>query len=65
MSAVRVTGECVWLQKEITVSSKKRGCHLITDEITKTFPEMQNICVGLLHIHSKNKLYINMLDLND
>lgn len=39
------------LQKQITISSKSRGFHLITGEIERQFPEMRQIKAGVAHIH--------------
>ncbi|XP_067649251.1 UPF0047 protein YjbQ-like [Haliotis asinina] len=47
-------GPSVWYQKEVTIPAKKRGCHLISDDIVKQFPEIKKISVGLLHIHIKH-----------
>ncbi|EGR2796117.1 YjbQ family protein [Vibrio navarrensis] len=52
----------MWLQKSITISAKKRGFHLITDEIEQQIPQISSISVGLLHIliqHTSASLTIN------
>lgn len=52
----------MWYQKEITVGAKKRGFHLITDEITKQIPEIAKISIGLAHIfirHTSASLTLN------
>ncbi len=52
----------MWLQKSITISAKKRGFHLITDEIEQQMPQISSISVGLLHIfiqHTSASLTIN------
>ena len=41
-------------QKEIHLPVFRRGYHLITDHITREFPELRNINTGLLHIHLKH-----------
>lgn len=49
-------------QKEITISAKERGFHLITREILNEIPEIKNISKGLLHIfiqHTSASLTIN------
>ena len=50
------------LQKEIQISSKDRGFHLITDEIIESFPELNKIKEGMLNIfikHTSASLTIN------
>ncbi len=50
------------IQKEITLQSKKRGFHLITNEILNQIPEIKNIKAGLMHIfikHTSASLTIN------
>lgn len=44
---------CVWLQREISIPAKKRGCHLISDEFTRLVPEIEQIKIGLANVHSK------------
>ena len=51
-----------WQQKEICISSKSRGFHLITHEIIENFPEINKISKGILHIfikHTSASLTIN------
>lgn len=51
-----------WFQKEITLTSKPRGFHLITSEILQNLPELENYQVGLAHIfiqHTSASLTIN------
>lgn len=40
----------MWMQKTISLASKKRGFHLITDEVILQLPELKEINVGLLHV---------------
>lgn len=52
----------MWSQKEITLQAKKRGFHLITDEILNQLPELQKLSVGMLNIfikHTSASLTIN------
>ncbi|MBM6552121.1 secondary thiamine-phosphate synthase enzyme YjbQ [Marinomonas ostreistagni] len=52
----------MWLQKEIRLSPRKRGFHLITDEIEQQLSELRRLDVGLLHVfikHSSASLTIN------
>ena len=51
-----------WQQKEICISSKSRGFHLITREIIENFSEINKISKGILHIfikHTSASLTIN------
>jgi secondary thiamine-phosphate synthase enzyme len=51
-----------WLQKSIRLSPRKRGFHLVTEEVVKTFPELRQFRVGLLHVfiqHTSASLSIN------
>ncbi|MDO6525185.1 secondary thiamine-phosphate synthase enzyme YjbQ [Motilimonas sp. 1_MG-2023] len=52
----------MWIQKEIVLSPKKRGFHLITDEVLQLLPEISEVSVGLAHIfiqHTSAGLTIN------
>lgn len=52
----------MWLQKEIKLSPRKRGFHLVTDEILQQLPELRKLDVGLLNVfikHSSASLTIN------
>lgn len=42
------SGSC-WFQHFITLKAHPRGCHLITDEISK-IAELRNIKIGLCHV---------------
>ncbi len=51
-----------WTQKQITLSPKKRGFHLVTREIVAQLPELADYTVGLAHIfiqHSSASLTLN------
>ena len=51
-----------WQQKEICISSKSRGFHLITHKVIENFPEINKISKGILHIfikHTSASLTIN------
>jgi secondary thiamine-phosphate synthase enzyme len=50
------------IQKQITLSPKSRGFHLITDEIIRQIPELKQIETGIAHIfiqHTSAGLTIN------
>ena len=40
----------MWIQKELSLSQKSRGFHLVTDEILTQLPEIRSLSVGLLHL---------------
>jgi secondary thiamine-phosphate synthase enzyme len=51
-----------WIQKTIRLLPRKRGFHLVTDEVVKNFPELSRVRVGLLHVfiqHTSASLSIN------
>ena len=51
-----------WIQKEIRISRKSRGFHLITHEFLSHIPELIKIKKGILHIfikHTSASLTIN------
>ena len=43
-----------WFQKELTLSPKKRGFHLVTSEILRQLPELGRYSTGLAHIFIKH-----------
>lgn len=52
----------VWYQKQITLSAKSRGYHIITDEVVEELPELKQIQTGIAHIfiqHTSASLTIN------
>jgi len=52
----------MWFQKEIKLQQKKRGFHLITNEIVNQVPEIKKISIGLLHVfiqHTSASLTLN------
>lgn len=52
----------MWLQKEIELSAKQRGFHLVTQEILEQIPELKQYSIGLAHIfiqHTSASLTIN------
>lgn len=54
--------QTMWIQKEIKLSPKARGYHIITDEILREIPEIKDIKTGLAHIfiqHTSAGLTIN------
>ncbi|MCB4799032.1 secondary thiamine-phosphate synthase enzyme YjbQ [Neotamlana laminarinivorans] len=52
----------IFVQKEMRLSPRKRGFHLITDELLNNFPEIKNINVGQFQVfikHTSASLTIN------
>lgn len=52
----------MWLQKEITLSAKSRGFHIITSEIVSQLAQISRLNIGLLNLfikHSSASLAIN------
>ena len=52
----------MWLQKQVSLTPKSRGFHLVTDEILAQLPELLSIKVGLAHFfiqHTSASLTIN------
>lgn len=50
------------IQKEITLKSKNRGFHIVTNEIENSLPELNQVSVGIAHIfikHTSASLTIN------
>lgn len=45
------TTNSLWLQKQITLSQRRRGCHLVTSEVVSAIrDELSRISVGICHI---------------
>lgn len=40
----------IWAQREITLEPRRRGFHLITEEVVEALPELGRLEVGLLHL---------------
>ena len=51
-----------WMQRQIALSARSRGFHLITGEVLAAVPEVKGLGVGLLHVfirHTSASLTIN------
>lgn len=51
-----------WIRRELTLSPRPRGFHLVTGEIVDAVPELREIEVGLAHIfirHTSASLTLN------
>jgi len=44
----------MWIQKEIRLTARSRGFHLVTDEIVSQLPALRECKIGLLHIFIKH-----------
>ncbi|TCJ26588.1 YjbQ family protein [Halomonas sp. GDM18] len=52
----------MWQRDTLTLSARKRGFHLISDEVEQTLAEMPPVSVGLLHVqllHTSASLTLN------
>ncbi len=52
----------MWTQRELRLTARTRGFHLITDEILRQLPELASYKIGLLNIllkHTSASLTIN------
>jgi secondary thiamine-phosphate synthase enzyme len=51
-----------WVQKQIKLARRPRGCHLVTSEVLAAMPELADVRIGLLHVfiqHTSASLTIN------
>ncbi|GAB6030473.1 hypothetical protein CHUAL_007338 [Chamberlinius hualienensis] len=51
-----------WFQRKINLRPCHRGCHLVTDEILKQIPELNQFAMGLCHVqilHTSASLALN------
>ncbi len=52
----------MWVQREITLSPRPRGFHLVTREVVEALPEIRALEVGLVHLliqHTSASLALN------
>jgi secondary thiamine-phosphate synthase enzyme len=52
----------MWYQTELTLKARKRGFHLITEEILNQLPELSKVSCGILHLfikHSSASITLN------
>jgi secondary thiamine-phosphate synthase enzyme len=52
----------VWIQRSITLGSRPRGFHLVTDEIVREVPELRELRVGIATVfmqHTSASLTLN------
>ena len=41
----------VWVSRDVTLAARPRGFHLVTGEVVEALPELEQLSVGLLHLH--------------
>jgi len=52
----------IWVQRNVALTARARGCHLVTREVLTALPELATLRTGLLHIfiqHTSASLTIN------
>ena len=52
----------MWLQRDITLTARPRGFHLVTDEVVQGVPELRELSVGVAHVfirHTSAALTLN------
>lgn len=52
----------MWIQREIVLQPRERGCHLVTGEVLGALPELDRMKVGLCHLllkHTSASLTLN------
>ena len=52
----------MWLQREITLEARPRGFHLVTREVERALPELEQVGIGLCHLfilHTSASLTLN------
>lgn len=52
----------MWLERDLELSPRSRGFHLVTREVLASLPELEELSVGLLHLlllHTSASLTLN------
>ena len=52
----------MWTQREVQLSGRSRGFHVVTEEVVDALPELASVEVGLLHVfirHTSASLTLN------
>ena len=52
----------MWIQREVVLEPRARGCHLVTHEVLSALPELAQLQVGLCHLliqHTSASLTLN------
>jgi len=45
-----------WIQRIVRLKPRRRGFHVITDEVVAQIPELSKIHVGILHLFVQHTL---------
>lgn len=51
-----------WIQRSVQLAARRRGFHLITEEVERALPELRGVTAGVLHVfiqHTSASLTIN------
>eukprot|EP00743_Colponemidia_sp_Colp-15_P009693 GILK01010605.1.p1 GENE.GILK01010605.1~~GILK01010605.1.p1 ORF type:complete len:143 (+),score=14.59 GILK01010605.1:70-498(+) len=51
-----------WFQRTISLKAKRRGCHVVTEEILRQVPEISSFHIGICHLflkHTSASLSVN------
>jgi hypothetical protein len=60
-----IRNNTAWFQRKVHLRPVLRGCHLVTDELTKQIPELNEFQCGVCHIHSMSSiLYIIFISIH-
>jgi secondary thiamine-phosphate synthase enzyme len=54
--------DAVWIQREVQLSARERGFHLVTSEVLEAVPELRDLRVGLANVfmqHTSASLTLN------
>src|SRR3712207_4428875 len=52
----------MWVQRQLTLDARPRGCHLVTREVVDAVPELRELKVGMAHVfvqHTSASLALN------
>ena len=52
----------MWIQREILLRARQRGCHVVTGEVVNSLPELGQFQIGLCHVfiqHTSASLSLN------
>lgn len=52
----------MWVQREVTLSPRSRGFHLVTEEVLGAVPELRDLRAGIVHVfirHTSASLTLN------